>query len=110
MRIVCRRAPSIDGARGHGRRHGGRSAGAALEQSRPDVLLFGDLALQGEIAYDLMRTVTARAAPLPVASFSSWRAEDREREMAAGFRLHLAKPLDVGALVDAVADLAGRRS
>jgi len=80
----------------------------ALERSRPDVMLFGDLALQGEIAYDLMRGVTARAAPLPVASISSWRAEDREREMAAGFRLHLAKPIDIGALVDAVADLAGR--
>jgi len=80
----------------------------ALERSRPDVMLFGDLALQGEIAYDLMRAVTARAAPLPVASISSWRAEDREREMAAGFRLHLAKPIDIGALVDAVADLTGR--
>jgi signal transduction histidine kinase len=81
----------------------------ALEQARPDVMLFGDLALQGELAYDLMREVTARAAPAPVASISSWRAEDREREMAAGFRLHLAKPLDIGALVDAVADLAGRK-
>jgi two-component system, chemotaxis family, CheB/CheR fusion protein len=81
----------------------------ALETARPDVMLFGDLALQGEIAYDLMRDVTARAAPLPVASISSWRAEDRERELAAGFRLHLAKPLDIGALVDAVANLAGRK-
>lgn len=82
---------------------------AVLEQSRPDVLLFGDLALQGEIAYDLMRAVTARAAPVPIASISSWRAEDRERETAAGFRLHLAKPIDIGALVEAVAELADRK-
>ncbi|MCU1282339.1 MAG: two-component hybrid sensor and regulator, partial [bacterium] len=80
----------------------------ALERQRPDVMLFGDLALQGEVAYDLMREVTARACPLPVASISSWRAEERERELAAGFRLHLARPLDIGALVDAVAGLAGR--
>jgi CheY-like chemotaxis protein len=81
---------------------------AALEPSRPDVLLFGDLAMHSESVYDLMREVTARACPLPVASFSSWRLEDRERELASGFRLHLAKPLQIGALVDAVADLAGR--
>jgi hypothetical protein len=55
-----------------------------------------------------MREVTARACPLPVASISAWRLEERERERAAGFRLHLAKPLEIGALVDAVADLAGR--
>jgi len=81
---------------------------AALERSQPDVLLFGDLAIRGESIYDLMRDVTALACPLPVASISAWRLEDRERERAAGFRLHLAKPLAIGTLVDAVADLAGR--
>ncbi|MGZ4402597.1 MAG: ATP-binding protein [Gaiellaceae bacterium] len=81
---------------------------AALERGRPDVMLFGDLAMRGESVYDLMREVTARACPLPVASISAWRLEERERERAAGFRLHLAKPLEIGALVGAVADLAGR--
>jgi CheY-like chemotaxis protein len=80
---------------------------AALERSRPDVLLFGDLATRGENVYDLMRDVTARASPLPVASISAWRLE-KERELAAGFRLHLAKPLEMGTLVDAVSRLAGR--
>jgi CheY-like chemotaxis protein/two-component sensor histidine kinase len=81
---------------------------AELERSRPDVLLFGDLAMRGESAYDLMGQVTARACPLPIASISAWRLAERERERAAGFRLHLAKPLEIGALVDAVANLAGR--
>ena len=71
---------------------------AALERSRPDVLLFGDLAMRGESVYDLMREVTARACPLPVASISAWRLEERERELAAGFRLHLAKPMEIEAL------------
>jgi hypothetical protein len=30
-----------------------------------------------------------------------------ERELAAGFRLHLDKPLELGALVSAIAQLAG---
>jgi signal transduction histidine kinase len=81
---------------------------AALERSRPAVLLFGDLEMRGESAYDLMRDVAARAAPLPVASISTWRLEEQERERAAGFGLHLPKPVAMGTLVDAVALLAGR--
>jgi signal transduction histidine kinase len=81
---------------------------AALERARWDVLLLGDLELRGEGVYDLMREVTARACPLPVASISAWRLEDRERQRSAGFRLQLAKPLEMGALVDAVADLVGQ--
>jgi signal transduction histidine kinase len=81
---------------------------AALERSRPHVLLFGDLALHGEGVYGLMGQVAARACPLPVASISGWRLEERERTLAAGFRLHLTKPLAIGVLVDAVATLAGR--
>jgi signal transduction histidine kinase/CheY-like chemotaxis protein len=79
----------------------------AIERSRPDVLLFGDLARRDDSVYELMREVTARACPLPVASISAWRLE-RERELAAGFRMHLLKPLEMGALVEAVLRLAGR--
>ncbi len=82
---------------------------AALERSRPDVLLFGDLATRGETVYDLVREVTARACPLPIASISAWRLEEKDRELAAGFRLHLPKPVEIGALVEAVAALAGRK-
>ena len=81
---------------------------AALERSRPDVLLCGDLAMPLDSVYDLIGKVAARECPLPVASFSAWRLEEKERMRAAGFRMHLARPVDAGTLVDAVADLAGR--
>jgi len=81
---------------------------AVLARTRPDVLLFGDLAMRGDASYDLLRELASRTCPLPIASVSGWRLEEREREAAASFRLHLAKPFEVQALVDTVADLAGR--
>jgi CheY-like chemotaxis protein len=36
------------------------------------------------------------------------RPEDRRRSLAAGFNLHLSKPVDPGELVLAVANLVGR--
>jgi hypothetical protein len=44
------------------------------------------------------------------ASIPSWRLAEERRELAVGFRLHLAKPLEIGVLVNAVAKLAGRTS
>jgi len=56
-----------------------------------------------------MRKVAALDATLPAAALtSSTGEEDRRRALAAGFRMHLAKPLDVQTLVTAVATLAGR--
>ena len=81
---------------------------AAFDRSRPDVLLFGDLAMHGDSAYDLIREVTARTSPLPIVSISAWRTDEQERALPAGVRLHLIKPLDIGVLVDTVARLAGR--
>ncbi len=81
---------------------------AALERSRPDVLLFGDLALRGASAYDAIQELAARAFPPPVASISAWRHADQEREAAPSIQLHLRKPLEIAALIGAVADLAGR--
>ena len=37
------------------------------------------------------------------------RAEDRSRSLAAGFQLHLAKPVDAEELVNAVVALASQR-
>jgi len=84
---------------------------AALEHSRPDVLL-SDVAMPGGSGYDLMRTIVAQAgrdAP-PAAALSSYAKEtDREQAVAVGFRTLLAKPIDPGALIALVADLAGRK-
>lgn len=80
---------------------------AALERSRPDVVLFGDLAMHGDGAYDLVREVTVRACP-PIVSISAWRSRENERERASNFRMHLAKPLEIDVLINTVADLAKR--
>jgi CheY-like chemotaxis protein len=82
----------------------------ALERSMPDVLL-SDVSLRGESGYDLMRKVTAREGgrALPAAALSRFsREQDRERALAAGFRIHLEKPIEPEALIAAVARLAGR--
>jgi|SRR5579871_180596 len=83
---------------------------AAIDRSRPDVLLLGDLPLRDRSIDGLMREVTARACPLAVASISSWKLDELQGAPARGFQLHLTKPLEVGVLVDAVAELAGRTS
>jgi len=83
---------------------------AALERSRPDVLL-SDVVMPGENGYDLMRKIAARegADAPPAAALSSFAKEtDREEAVAAGFRTLLAKPIEPEALIALVADLAGR--
>jgi CheY-like chemotaxis protein len=83
---------------------------AALQRSMPDVLLC-DVALPGESGYDLMRRVAASegGGALAAAAISGFsRAEDRQQSLAAGFRMHLAKPVEPEALIAAVARLAGR--
>jgi len=80
---------------------------AALERRRPDVLLFGDLPASGDSLDQLMRAVTARVCRLPAASISTRGLDDRQPAREAGFQLHLAKPIGMEALVDAVATLAG---
>jgi CheY-like chemotaxis protein len=45
----------------------------------------------------------------PAAALTAYsREEDRDRSLAAGFQMHLAKPIAPDALVAAVALLAGR--
>jgi signal transduction histidine kinase/ActR/RegA family two-component response regulator len=87
------------------------SAAAALtelERSKPHVLL-SDLSMPGESGYDLMRKVAAHDATMPSAALTSFgRPEDKERALAAGFRMHLSKPVEAKALVAAVATLSGR--
>ena len=82
---------------------------AALERSMPNVLL-SDIAMPGETGHDLMRKIMARegdGAP-PAAALSAYALEQDLREaLASGFRMLLSKPIDPGALIAAVAALAG---
>jgi len=82
----------------------------ALDRAMPDVLL-SDIAMPGESGCDLMRKVAARpgGSDLPAAALSAHsREQDRRQALAAGFRMHLAKPFVPEAVVAAVAGLAGR--
>jgi signal transduction histidine kinase len=84
----------------------------ALDRSVPDVLV-SDIGVPGEDGYSLMRKVRARDATqggrLPALALTAYaRAEDRIQAFAAGFQMHLAKPVDPDELVAVVTSLAGR--
>jgi CheY-like chemotaxis protein/two-component sensor histidine kinase len=89
----------------------GSQALAALEHGRPDVMLC-DIAMPDLDGYDVVREITqARTPPpdFPIAALTAHANEkDRQRALAAGFRAHLAKPIDPDQLVMEVAKLAGR--
>jgi signal transduction histidine kinase/ActR/RegA family two-component response regulator len=82
---------------------------AVLVRERVDVLL-ADVAMPGEDGYTLLRRVRAldraTARTVPAAALTAFaREEDRREALAAGFQMHLPKPLDAGSLVAAVAML-----
>ena len=88
------------------------SAAAALHvlNERDVDVLLADIAMPAQDGYDLIRAVrelpTPRAAHVPAAAVTACaRDDERQRALAAGFQLHLAKPLQPGALVNAVARL-----
>jgi len=78
-----------------------------------DVLL-ADIAMPGEDGYQLIQQVRAQPvaeiASIPAAAVTACaRDDERRRALAAGFQMHLAKPLAPAALVNAVAELAARQ-
>jgi len=84
----------------------------ALSGSAVDVVL-SDIAMPEKDGYDLIReiraTPTARIAALPAAAVTACvRDDEREKALAAGFQMHLAKPVHPAALAKAVATLARR--
>lgn len=88
------------------------SATAAFESiksCRPDVLV-SDIAMPGEDGYQLIAKVQAlRVVPeIPAIAITAYaKEEDKQRALAAGFKRHLSKPVELGELIGAVAE-AGR--
>jgi len=87
------------------------SAAQALDvlgRERVDVLL-ADVAMPGEDGYSLLRKVRAldhTRCDVPAAALTAFaRDEDRRDALAAGFQMHLTKPIDAVSLVSAVAEL-----
>jgi PAS domain S-box-containing protein len=84
----------------------------ALDESSADVIL-ADIEMPGEDGYDLVRRVrglpSERLRRVPVIALTAYgRPEDERRSLAAGFQLHLSKPIDPARLAAVVASAAHR--
>jgi signal transduction histidine kinase len=85
-------------------------AAEAIERLHPDVLL-SDLGMPGEDGFALMARLRSLGRTIPAIAVTGFASPaDRERTRAAGFRQHLAKPIDHDQLVAAIVELAARRS
>jgi signal transduction histidine kinase len=84
------------------------SAGAArleMASDPPDVLV-SDIRMPEEDGYSLIRSLRNAGNLTPAIALTAYaRQEDAEEARAAGFQIHLPKPVDAGRLVDAVAGL-----
>jgi signal transduction histidine kinase/ActR/RegA family two-component response regulator len=71
----------------------------------PDVLI-SDIRMPDEDGYSLIRSLRGAGISTPAIALTAYaRQEDAEEARAAGFQVHLAKPVDAAQLVDAVAAL-----
>ncbi len=86
----------------------GREALTRLKASNPDVFLI-DIAMPEMDGLTLIREIRqsqGRAAHAPAVACTAYaRAEDRQRALASGFQLHLAKPVQPEVLIEAVASV-----
>lgn len=85
-----------------------------LAEWRPDVIL-SDIAMPDEDGYSFIGKVRAlpreRGGDTPAAALTAYaRDEDRMQALAAGYQMHIAKPIGASQLVTMVAKLAGRDS
>ena len=91
------------------------SASEAFEsivQDPPDILL-ADINMPDEDGYSLIRRIhdalSHNGSSLPAIALTAMaRAEDSERALAAGFHLHVPKPVEIDELATAIADLLNR--
>jgi CheY-like chemotaxis protein len=83
----------------------------ALARGRPHVLV-SDIGMPGTDGYELIRQVrqlgAAEGGATPAIALTAFaRSEDRRRAIAAGYQMHLAKPVEPSEFVTVVASLAG---
>jgi PAS domain S-box-containing protein len=84
----------------------------AMQRAPPDVIV-SDIGMPGQDGYELIRRVRGlspeRGGKVPAAALTAFTQSDhRQRALAAGFQLYLAKPIEPDELTAAVAKLAGR--
>lgn len=81
-----------------------------LEHQRPSILV-SDIGMPGTDGYSLIRLVRShpQLKPIPAIALTAYaRVEDRTRALAAGFQLHVAKPVNLLELATAIASLTQR--
>jgi len=81
----------------------------ALERMTPDVLM-SDIGMPGEDGYALIRKVRTftreRGGQVPALALTGFASpEDRAQALAAGYQVHMPKPVDPAALVAALVKL-----
>lgn len=96
--------------RSNGRRPEAARAGVSQSADKRVDVLLADIAMPGEDGYAFIRKVRALTAPhkasIPAAALTASAREDqREAACAAGFQLHIAKPVEPAQLVWSVAKL-----
>jgi PAS domain S-box-containing protein len=87
---------------------------AITQQRLPDAIV-SDIGLPGEDGYRLMEQLSSRPKSLggqiPVIAVTAYgRPQDKRRALAAGFRMHLTKPITPAALAAALASVMSPRS
>jgi CheY-like chemotaxis protein len=86
----------------------------AFWEVAPDVLI-SDLGMPEEDGFELLRKLRMlpadRGGVVPAIALTGYAtARDRERALAAGYQLHLAKPIESAELIAAIISLVGRRA
>ena len=87
---------------------------AKLAEWRPDVIL-SDIAMPDEDGYSFIGKVRSlprdKGGETPAAALTAYaRDVDRHQALAAGYQMHIAKPIGAGQLVTMIARLAGREA
>ena len=86
----------------------------AIASGAPPEVIISDIGLPDEDGYKLMEQLGSRGKSLggriPVIALTAYgRPQDKRRALAAGFRMHLTKPITPEALAAALAVLAPKR-
>jgi len=91
-----------------------RTAGDIIEAMeimtawRPEIVV-ADIAMPDGGGYELLRRMHGEGIRTPAIAITAYaRDEDRFRALAAGFRMHLPKPIELYELVVSIASLTGR--
>jgi len=84
----------------------------AQQGSRPD-LIVSDIAMPGEDGYSLIRRVRAlgpeAGGRIPAIALTAYsRTKDRVHALAAGFQMHVPKPVNASELAHAITSIIGR--